>query len=1106
MDVSLVCPYCGKECRTQGGLKQHISKTEACSQKQRLEVTSRVGTAEHYKKDAHHGQNRDQKKAGTRKSTRVASRLESLPNPDAGDDESDTAFHTNPDDMSTNQEPDESDEQASGSELEADDENDDNSTEYSSLIGNESATDDEDGDADETSKMPAPDTEMLKQFKEFCDSHADQFMPFRKEDKAAIRLLHTLKRKRAPLNAYKEVLEWHLKETNHLQPDESLKDSDKYFLRNTIMKQLLKRYNMEAMLPKLKQLTLPHSKAVVSIPYRDAKDCIVSLLTDPRVEDHHYLFFNQDPFAPPPEKVTYLEDLNTGDAYLESYKKLVTEPNEVLLPISFYIDGAVTGQFSDLPVTALKMALGIHNRVARDNEWAWREVAWIPQVRKHQARGKKLFTESKHMESYDVDLLDREGEYAESDSDDNESVSSDEEEEAVKAQDFHTMLSFALSSFVKLQETGFKWNKAAYGKIFPGIKFIPIVINVKCDTEEGDLNCGKYTVRTRNVKHVCRYCHCPTEEADDPNARYKLKTQTEIEKLVTNRNMERLKQISQQYIKNAWYKVRFHVANDRGIHGACPSEMLHAILLGIFKYCRNIFFLHMGEESKLAEDINGLAQMYGKLLTHQSDRDLPYTNFAKGIQRGKLMAKQFRGVLLVMAATIRSSLGRSLLRKKKRFGGEDGLRDWTLLVELLLEWEAFLCQKRMKRSHVQRLAKKHRFIMYIMRNVARRSKGMGLKIMKFHAIIHLVEEILLYGVPSEFDTGSNESHHKTTKVAAKLTQRKEVTFDLQTAKRMTEFMAIELAMLEIELGKPVAEYFQRGMESASSESDSDARSQFSDGLATEMGRLDVSRDDSDSDESGTDVVESRLAGTKLEVCTDSEDEGRQTFKVKGKSKFRDKRVWAPDVIEFLSDLQELVLPYIRNESLSIRTELERGKILFRGHPNYRGTGPWRDWAIVDWGQGWGRLPSHIWCFVELRGMPKGNQRLEFGGVTLENEAYAVVEVAEYDQIPNQDLKSDLFIPITKEVSQMDAEGKEVTKRKFYLAPVTAFVEPCIVIPDIGGNPNAYFYTKARRDWAKEFIIWLKDRHEDDVMIFTEDETVEVQPKKRAKRSQNVTAR
>ena len=64
----------------------------------------------------------------------------------------------------------------------------------------------------------------------------------------------------------------------------------------------------------------------------------------------------------------------------------------------------------------------------------------------------------------------------------------------------------------------------------------------------------------------------------------------------------------------------------------------------------------------------------------------------------------------------------------------------------------------MKRSHVTRLAKKHRFIMYIMLNVAKRSKGMGLKLMKFHAIVHMVEDILLYGVPSEFDTGSNESH------------------------------------------------------------------------------------------------------------------------------------------------------------------------------------------------------------------------------------------------------------------------------------------------------------------------------------------------------------
>ena len=122
---------------------------------------------------------------------------------------------------------------------------------------------------------------------------------------------------------------------------------------------------------------------------------------------------------------------------------------------------------------------------------------------------------------------------------------------------------------------------------------------------------------------------------------------------------------------------------------------MHAILLGIFKYVRESFFEHCGETSKLAEDINGLAKMYGVLFTHQSDRSLPNTNFAKGIQKGKLMAKEYRGVLLNMAALVHCTKGRELLRKKRKFGGEDGVTDWSRLVEMLLEWEAYLNLKKM---------------------------------------------------------------------------------------------------------------------------------------------------------------------------------------------------------------------------------------------------------------------------------------------------------------------------------------------------------------------------------------------------------------------------
>jgi hypothetical protein len=47
---------------------------------------------------------------------------------------------------------------------------------------------------------------------------------------------------------------------------------------------------------------------------------------------------------------------------------------------------------------------------------------------------------------------------------------------------------------------------------------------------------------------------------------------------------------------------------------------------------------------------------------------------------------------------------------------------------------------------------------------------MGFKVMKVHAMVHLAYNMLImFSVPMNVDTGSNESHHKRTKVTAKLT-------------------------------------------------------------------------------------------------------------------------------------------------------------------------------------------------------------------------------------------------------------------------------------------------------------------------------------------------
>ena len=1056
MPSTHACPHCQKRCKSVRGVTQHVNQSPDCLAKQEA-LIQKSKTPPKRERNTDDDEDRDQSKTPPRRSKRHQRVL--LPENITLPSESEVGLPPDPEGF--NAFPQDCDHASVGVKP---------PKEEVTHAPDEAFMQDSD---DEDAKRE-PDTSMIEEFRQYCEGFHENFLPLTKEQESSIKLIDVI-RKKAPLGAFQDVMEWHLKETGKLRSHEKLGDAEGYQHRQTLMKWLFKRYNLTKMIPTIRKIRLPSSKAVVSIPLCNAKDCIVSLLTDPRFQDEDYLFFNNDPLSNPPENLLHVGDLNTGNAYLKTYERRITKHNQVLLAVPFYIDGANTGQFTDLPITALKLSLGIHNRKARDRPEAWRCLGFLPTVRPDRARGKRLFWESGHMDSGDTGLLDGEGCWANEEAD-NSDEDDDNSDPAVKAQDFHTMLSTILKSFVELQRTGFVWDLAYRGKVYKNVEFVIFVPFVKCDTEEADILCGKYTCRTGNVKHVCRYCHCPVTEADDPRANYKLKTQGEIERLVSRGDLDALKQISQQRIQNAWYDVAFHEANKSGIHGACPSEKLHAILLGIFKYLREIFFANMGKSSHLAEEVNSLATMYGKLLSRQSERDLPNTNFAKGIQKGKLMARDFRGVLLIMATVLRSSSGRKLLKGARKFGGDQGLKDWILLVELMLEWEAYLGEQQMERRHVHRLSKKHRFLMYIMTCVARRATGMGLKVMKFHAILHIVHDILLFGVPSETDTGSNESHHKDSKKAAKLTQRKESTFIEQTANRLLEYLCIELGMEEIVNDRCSWEYFDCGDVTEMVDTDAETNSTIS--------NVDGSHGESDESE-----VETHTGGTRIQVFRDDDEEETPSFRMATRSKTcRENTVWDEGVIAFLCALQDQVILHLNVHYLPIYTQHIRGNVSFYGHPNFRSTGtPWKDWALIDWGTGWGTLPSHIWCFVELFNMPIGKEKIKFGGIDLQDGVYAVVEVGNYVQDPEEALMSDLFVPLEVEVEVGDEAGDEILSRKFYLANVEAIVGPCSVVPDVGGAKNAYFQVKRRKDWAKLFVWWLEAPHREDVMEFSGDE-------------------
>ena len=909
--------------------------------------------------------------------------------------------------------------------------------------------------------------DALRNFKEYVREIRDNTLPFDRKEAAAIRLMDIMVRKKATLDTYDEVMAWH---TEQIAPGMS------FLKRKKVINMLAERYNMPTKmvdnkkvldLVKKREVVLPSSGAKVDIIYHDARDQVVSLLTDPRFGDDDWLHYGDDPFAPIPADLDYFADINTGKAYRKTYDKLITKPGkQMLVPILLYIDGAVTGQFDKMSVEAMKLTLGILNRIARDKEYAWRTLGYCPNYTKSESRGKKILEESGHVAASMLVVEEYEGV---GDSDDEEDTDDDEEDaekkkkaaedfeydaekeyelRTHKAQDLHRMLAAIMHSYKVLEEKGIVWDYKYRGKIYENVEMFFFVMFIKCDTDEADKLCGSYTSRGKNVSQLCRYCTCPTDMTDKVDANFPKKTVELIRNLVEDDMVEKLRKLSQQNILNALHDIRFGLHTGQGVHGACPMEMLHHLLLGIFKYFRDCFLIQIGLTSKIALEINALAKILGKIIARQSDRELPKTNFAKGIFEGKLMGKEFAGVLLLISAILQTAEGRKLLAKVRggHFRGQGKIDNWVLLVETLIEWEAFLKLDRMEGKHVKRLKKKHTFIMFLLKKICKRTAGMGLKIVKFHGILHLIEDIIAYGVPMNVDTGSVESHHKKTKVAAKMTQRNVTVFEEQTALRLVEFHLIELGMAELN-GKVMYEYLTCDQE----------RGPTTPKLAEDI----------------TQVV---TTGTAISVLYD-DTAGRMSFNFRRNAGAH--RVWETPIVNFLGNLQQHVEQEFGIDDLDVRTEHKRGGQIFRGHPNYRQGGQWNDWAVFDWGPLHGKLPAEIWCFVDFS-EANANFRTRFAGCSLECGVYAVVESSTF--CPNVAANgepintSDLFKPIIKEMPAPDANGI-IAGRNFYLANVEAIVSTACIIPDIGsGNKFRYFQLSPRNDWAKLFTKWVDQPH------------------------------
>ena len=156
--------------------------------------------------------------------------------------------------------------------------------------------------ADKLQQPNKPDTSMLKSFQNYVEYSLINNMELSENEIRAIRLVSTLRATAASLETYDRIMEWHFREIGELEDPYKLSDVSGYISRDVLFKKLKNRYKMTKSSDRITtKLKLPYAKSIATIVHYNAKDVILSLLTDPRIRDEDYLFFGDNPLGSPPD-------------------------------------------------------------------------------------------------------------------------------------------------------------------------------------------------------------------------------------------------------------------------------------------------------------------------------------------------------------------------------------------------------------------------------------------------------------------------------------------------------------------------------------------------------------------------------------------------------------------------------------------------------------------------------------------------------------------------------------------------------------------------------------------------------------------------------------
>ena len=238
------------------------------------------------------------------------------------------------------------------------------------------------------------------------------------------------------------------------------------------------------------------------------------------------------------------------------------------------------------------------------------------------------------------------------------------------------------------------------------------------------------------------------------------------------------------------------------------------------------------------------------------------------------------------------------------------------------------------------------------KKIGQRNEGMGLKILKFHQILHLWWIIRLFASLLNVDSGRNESHHKKKKDIASHTQRRIELFDFQTSSQQYRYDLLLKAMKLAQI--PIADLFEMNL--------------------SKKFEIPSSRIQNSDDVDNADNIKKNLVkGSKVLLTFDYTNHMITAKWLSDKTP--DKNCDYPG--DILPSLYSKLKGFnggkvgFRIKTIMCFTETKlidesNNEFMVRACPNYRKERDWFDWALVDWGADkYGKLEAQILLLLDM---------------------------------------------------------------------------------------------------------------------------------------------